>query len=191
MMSENLSRRPKDAIEHVIGARHGLLTIVERIGRARWRLVCDCGAERIVAGSHVARAVSCGCKRNGSTQKTGLGRRTHGVTSGYAKPPPEYNSWKQMRRRCRESSNARVWHRYGGRGIVVCAEWEASYASFYADMGPKPTAKHSIDRIDNDGGYWCGKCAECRLLNRPANCRWATLIEQANNTHRARRSIAV
>jgi hypothetical protein len=61
------------------------------------------------------------------------------------------------------------YERYGGRGITVCDRWLKSYESFLADMGPKPTPDHSIDRIDNDGNY------------EPGNCQWATRVEQRAN----------
>jgi hypothetical protein len=48
-------------------------------------------------------------------------------------------------------------------------------------MGPRPDKSLSVDRKDNDGGYWCGDCDECVGLGRVMNCRWATRGEQANN----------
>lgn len=54
---------------------------------------------------------------------------------------------------------------YGGKGITVCDRWQ-SFESFLADMGPHPGKGFSIDRLDSSGNY------------EPANCRWATDVEQ-------------
>lgn len=78
-----------------------------------------------------------------------------------------------MKRRCYAPKTDR-YPQYGGRGIRVCARWLGSFENFYADMGPKPTPRHSLDRIDVEGNY------------EPTNCRWATRTEQARNTTRNR-----
>ncbi len=70
-----------------------------------------------------------------------------------------------MINRCRDQSNIR----YGGRGIEVCDRWKNSFENFYADMGPRPSLEHSIERRNNDGNY------------EPNNCYWATAEEQQNN----------
>ncbi len=88
---------------------------------------------------------------------------------------PEYGNWRAMKRRCDSPNQPRFEH-YGGRGITVCERWLHSFTNFYADMGPKPTAKHTLNRIDNDGNY------------EPGNVEWATYKEQANNTSRSKRS---
>jgi hypothetical protein len=80
---------------------------------------------------------------------------------------PEYKVWAAMIQRCSNPNNA-DYPDYGGRGIRVCDRW-LKFANFYADMGPRPSPQHSIDRIDNDGNYALG------------NCRWATAADQRAN----------
>lgn len=87
---------------------------------------------------------------------------THGMTG-----TPEFKAWETMRDRCRNPRN-KSWRHYGGRGISVCESWQ-QFENFYADMGPRPTDDHSLDRIDVNGHY------------EPANCRWALESEQKNN----------
>lgn len=92
-----------------------------------------------------------------------MGKVTHGMFG-----TPIYKVWGTMVQRC-TNPNAPHWERYGGRGIKCCARWLV-FANFYEDMGPRPSDKHSIDRIDNDGHY------------EPSNCRWATKSEQNQNS---------
>lgn len=85
----------------------------------------------------------------------------------YKTHPNEYRAWSGMHTRTR-NRRFKDWRLYGGRGIRVCERWK-SFANFFADMGPKPTPKHTLDRISSDGNY------------EPSNCRWATPKEQARN----------
>ena len=86
----------------------------------------------------------------------------------------EYDAWRSAKRRCHDPRTI-YYERYGGRGIKMCAEWQASFDSFLLFIGPCPSRNHSLDRIDNDGNY------------EPGNVRWATLEEQRRNRSDNRR----
>lgn len=81
---------------------------------------------------------------------------------------PEYRVWKSMKSRCYNRKNTQ-YKNYGGRGIIMCEQWRASFHTFLTDMGPRPSPHHTIERRDNDGPY---------ALN---NCYWATMKEQSRN----------
>jgi hypothetical protein len=146
-------------------------------GQFKYLCKCHCGSEFEAIGTRVAsgHTKSCGCLKH---------RPEHSITHGYTinrDIPVEYNTWSCMIDRCENHNNKR-FDRYGGRGIYVCAGWRHSFDVFLEDMGRRPGSKMSIDRINNDGPYACGKCEQCLARGQIANCRWATHRQQMMNT---------
>lgn len=158
------------AIKDRIGQTYGQLTVVAEAGanmhgQRLFLCRCSCGKTTTVTGGSLStgNTKSCGCL----SVATVVARSTrHGCASRDAKTP-EYRSWAAMWARC---SNTREHIRddYAGRGISVCERWK-SFENFLADMGPMPSPKYSIDRVNNDGNY------------ELSNCQWATRSQQARN----------
>lgn len=123
---------------------------------------CDCGKIGAANASNIKRGLtrSCGCMQiSTSVQK----RTKHGRCE-----TSEYRAWRKMKERCYDPKNVRYEH-YMKKGIIVCDHWLHSFENFFADMGERPSANHSIGRIHNDKNY------------EPSNCEWQTREQQANN----------
>lgn len=93
-----------------------------------------------------------------------------------------HRAFYAMHTRC-NNPNSEGYYKHGGRGIRVCSAWRQcdGFKTFAADVGEHPGPGYSLDRIENNGHYSCGKCEECLREGWTANCRWATLIEQGSN----------
>lgn len=132
------------------------------MSKTHWTVPCECGGQKdhrsaLCEKCETARRVSHGLAHT---------RLTHGHAAE-RQMTSEYAAWTAMRARCSNTRNPQ--HKdYGGRGIRVAAIWN-SFEIFLANVGPKPSKRHSLDRIDNNGDY------------KPGNVRWATSAEQALN----------
>lgn len=130
-----------------------------------WKCVCDCGKTHTVCGACLTagRIKSCGCLH---AEKSKERATKHGQAHTKL-----YYVWQSMIKRCEKEKDP-SYVNYGARGISVCPEWH-DYKIFYtwANNNGYEVGK-SIDRINNDDNY-------C-----PQNCRWATRIQQNNNTRR-------
>jgi len=159
------------------GRTFGRLTVIKRAKvsgarNAMWLCHCECGQTTIAAAANIGRTTfSCGCLAKETAAELLRGNhhtQTHGRTG-----TPEYTAWSRMKLRCYDPNNPK-YYRYGARGIAVCERWRESFENFYADMGPRPSSKHSLGRKNNDGPY------------SPQNCRWETPYQQLRNFSRNR-----
>lgn len=157
----------------IAGLKFGRLTVIRHVGfherMATWLCVCDCGNEHVAPGVRIrsGNTKSCGCLRADHMRDLPK-HATHGATRNKRKTT-EYTIWASMKNRCERPAHP-SYRRYGGRGITVCAEWQNDFAAFLAHVGPRPSTRHSLDRINNARGY------------EPGNVRWATIVEQMQNT---------
>lgn len=159
----------------IAGQVFGRLTVLGLTRRDRssdwWLCLCECGAEKEVRRSCLksGNTRSCGCLSREAAKRhiadiiltnTRHGHARRGATSG------EYVAYMSARRRCQRTEGHPDYRDYAGRGIRFNFE---SFEQFLANLGPRPSRSHSLDRIDNDGNY------------EPGNVRWATHKEQSVN----------
>lgn len=127
---------------------------------------CKCGTQKDFQFSSIknGQIKSCGCySAKTASERMKIVQKTHGKTL-----TSEYNSWCSMKKRCLRKNHKSYKH-YGGRGIEICDDWINSFEAFLNDMGLKPGKSYSLDRVNNNLGYY------------KENCRWATKKEQCRN----------
>lgn len=164
------TKRNLNRVKNLVGQTFNGLTVYSYLGsrfesghwRGYWLCRCDCEkfTIRMRPDSHT---VGCGCTRI-----------THGKSHTLA-----YRSWSDMMRRCFHPDSQSA-HRYSERGITVCERWR-EFLNFLADVGERPNRSLTINRVDNDGNYSCGKCPQCVERGWPMNARWDDIFTQANN----------
>jgi hypothetical protein len=134
------------------------ISLSEKRGkRGEWYYECECicGNSKTVRGSHLTsgKIRSCGCYMVECTTERST---KHGHTKGN-NWSTEYMSWRAMKQRC-HSESYHAKGRYKDRGITVCKRWDKSFENFLTDMGPKPSPDYTLDRKDNDKGYYKSNC---------------------------------
>lgn len=148
-----------------IGAIYGKWLVLQEDPKCKYYVFAQCACKKIrrvdkqsLIYGGTKQCHSCA----GKTIALRHGHSCKGHTSS------EYRAWLNAKNRILNPKTSN-YHRYGGRGIKMCSRWINSFENFLQDLGPKPSPKHSLERIDNDGDY------------EPDNVRWALPIEQNHN----------
>lgn len=144
------------------GRLYGRLKVLKNLPKSFCECVCICGKLVKVNKSNLksGKTKSCGCLHHDNLIKRNT---THGKST-----LPEYFIWQSLKYRCLKKS-CKLYKYYGERGIKICKKWSNSFKNFYNSMGPRPSSKHTLDRINTNKGY------------SSKNCRWTTWKVQQNN----------
>lgn len=147
-----------------INKKYNRLLILEEVlppirSKDRALMLCDCGKKKIISMWEVVTGSikSCGCLQKENHVKTHSMSRTK-----------EYRAWLGMKARCYNKKNVN-YKFYGARGVQIDETWRKSFEEFFKHVGISPSPKHSLDRIDNNSGYF------------PGNVRWSLREAQDNN----------
>ena len=152
---------------NILGKRFGRLIVLSCKGligkEMKWLCICDCGVKKAVTGNNLrsGNQTSCGCFQKEPQNNPAF---VHGQCRRIGNTK-EYRAYQSAKTRC-TNPNRVCYDSYGGRGIKFRF---TSFEQFFRELGPAPSAKHSVDRINNDKDY------------APGNVRWSTSKEQVKN----------
>lgn len=154
----------------LIGEKFNKLTVVDfsyiKNRHCYWKCECECGNYFIALGSQLktGKTKSCGCFKKDILKSVVT---THNRSRDYMG-----KLWENIKSRCL-SSKYKGYKNYGARGITIYEPWIHNSSLFInwmlENLGERPTPKHSLDRIDNNGNY------------EPGNLRWANSTIQHKN----------
>ncbi len=163
---------PKSPIKN--GTKFGHLVVIGRVKGKRngkYRCKCDCGNVVIKFGLVLKKKTKSkkSCNKPGCvyslTKRHGYAKRKQG------KRNMAYNCWLSIKQRCFNEANPSYPY-YGGRGITMSDMFVNDFKAFLKEIGERPSMNYTVDRIDNDKGYF------------PGNIRWATKKEQMRNVRK-------
>jgi hypothetical protein len=164
-------------IHTLLNRTFGTLKVLKLLPNRKVQVHCEaCGKNKTVDKRGLYRMKSCGCLRS---HLIGIGHLKHGAKRA-GQPTPEYTTWVNIINRTENAKPGSEDYRlYRGRGIKLCRHFRKSFPAFLAEVGNKPNAALSIDRIDTERGYLCSLCCPPH-----GNLRWASAHTQRINQRR-------